>query len=152
MWQFTLCGPRVLAHPVDVGDVADAVVLRRAREAARAARLQLAVGAPLPELGLLCVTHGAQNQRRTEGKCTLRGWAVCGCVAGSFEASGILIIIEARSPVPQLEGHERMLPYIGSISSPRPTDLHAPSTACISNIHSLVILYTWDLACGACTP
>merc|ERR1719247_3684121 len=48
---------------------------------------------------------------------------------GSFDASGILIIMDARRPVPQLDGHERTLPYSSDISRPRPTPLHAASTA-----------------------
>merc|ERR1719305_336454 len=48
---------------------------------------------------------------------------------GCFEAFGILIIMDARRPVPQFDGQERMLPYISEISSLRSTPLQAVSTA-----------------------
>merc|ERR1712107_506761 len=34
---------------------------------------------------------------------------------GCFDASGILIIMDARKPVPQLDGHDKILPYMSEI-------------------------------------
>merc|ERR1711953_1385028 len=48
---------------------------------------------------------------------------------GCFDAFGILIIMDARRPVPQFDGHERIFPYISEISSFRPTPTQAVSTA-----------------------
>merc|ERR1712176_555536 len=49
---------------------------------------------------------------------------------GCFDASGILSIIDARRPVPKLDGQEHPCPYFSWISIFRPTLLHAASTAC----------------------
>merc|ERR1712224_806428 len=60
-----------------------------------------------------------------------------------LEASGILIIIDARRPVPQFEGHDKTLPYLSEISNFLPTFTHAASTALTSapNLSNTALIF-----------